>query len=33
MRAGDVVDVEIERIGVLSNPIVEEGATREQSAA
>ena len=33
MRAGDVVEVEIEKIGVLSNPIVEESASRERSAA
>jgi len=25
MKAGDTVEVEVERIGVLSNPIVDEG--------
>jgi len=25
MKAGDIVEVEIERIGILSNPVVDEG--------
>jgi 2-keto-4-pentenoate hydratase/2-oxohepta-3-ene-1,7-dioic acid hydratase in catechol pathway len=33
MQPGDVVDVEIERIGCLSNPIIEETAGEERSAA
>lgn len=33
MQPGDVVDVEIEMIGCLSNPIIEETACEERSAA
>ena len=33
MRAGDLIEVEIEKIGVLSNPIVEESASGARSAA
>lgn len=33
MRAGDIVEVEIEKIGVLSNPVVEESAMTQQSTA
>ena len=28
MKAGDVVEVEVDRIGVLSNPIVDEESAR-----
>jgi acylpyruvate hydrolase len=31
MRAGDFVEIEIEKIGVLSNPVTEENATKERS--
>jgi len=33
MRAGDIVEVEIEKVGLLSNPIVDEGAAMEHSRA
>jgi 2-keto-4-pentenoate hydratase/2-oxohepta-3-ene-1,7-dioic acid hydratase in catechol pathway len=33
MRPGDLVEIEIEKIGVLSNPIAEENATKERSIA
>jgi 2-keto-4-pentenoate hydratase/2-oxohepta-3-ene-1,7-dioic acid hydratase in catechol pathway len=33
MRPGDAVEVEIEKIGRLSNPIIEETAGEERSAA
>jgi 2-keto-4-pentenoate hydratase/2-oxohepta-3-ene-1,7-dioic acid hydratase in catechol pathway len=33
MRPGDLVEVEIEKIGCLSNPIIEEAAAEQRSAA
>jgi 2-keto-4-pentenoate hydratase/2-oxohepta-3-ene-1,7-dioic acid hydratase in catechol pathway len=33
MKPGDVVEVEIEKIGCLRNPVVDEAANKERSAA
>jgi acylpyruvate hydrolase len=33
MRPGDIVEVEIEKIGCLANPVVDEAAGKERSAA